>query len=474
MAQVSLKELDAVNGILTVLIPSDDYLPKLTEELKKYRRTASLKGFRQGKAPMSVIKNLMGNDVKGQLINQTLAEKVQEFIHENRARIVGQPLADETTNFPNVSIQNNDDYEFNFRIGLLPEFETKGLDKSESLIRYEIEVTDEMVDEQLETYRKRLGTQEVIEDSPKEEDILVFLAREMEGGKVKKDGYESTFEVLFEDIADDSLREELKTKKKGDKVQFNIFELEKNLKPEQVKKHLLQFTEEDIKDGVETNEEYEAELTAVKRLALAEPNEEFFGRLFGEESEVKNLEDFKNRISSDYGAYFSGAIDQFMVRQMRDMLVQKNQIELPQEYLIDFLTASNEEMTKEKATREFPLFKEDLIWSLIRNRLMEKHELTLTRDDIKAQVMNEFRQYAQGLPDEQLSGLVDNMMNNEEFQVDRYEATAANQKLATILDKEFDIKPKKVSQKEFSNISNAYYDSIDTKQKAILGIEEEE
>ena len=47
MSKVVRTDTDALNAVLTITIPKEEYLDKVQKEIKKYSQKASMKGFRQ-------------------------------------------------------------------------------------------------------------------------------------------------------------------------------------------------------------------------------------------------------------------------------------------------------------------------------------------------------------------------------------------------------------------------------------------
>lgn len=80
MPQVVREDIDNLNAVLTVSIPKDDYLPLFNTELRKYRKDARIKGFRQGKTPTGVLKKMFGKSVLGEIINKMLQEQLTDFM----------------------------------------------------------------------------------------------------------------------------------------------------------------------------------------------------------------------------------------------------------------------------------------------------------------------------------------------------------------------------------------------------------
>ena len=74
MATIERTDIDALNATLTVTVAQEDYKGELNKELKRYRNQASLKGFRKGKTPMSVVRKMFGRSILADVINREMQE----------------------------------------------------------------------------------------------------------------------------------------------------------------------------------------------------------------------------------------------------------------------------------------------------------------------------------------------------------------------------------------------------------------
>ena len=75
MPTITHEKLDALNAVLTVELPQNDYLPTVTDKLKDYRKKAQIKGFRPGKVPMGMIKRKFGTALLVEEINELVEKK---------------------------------------------------------------------------------------------------------------------------------------------------------------------------------------------------------------------------------------------------------------------------------------------------------------------------------------------------------------------------------------------------------------
>ena len=77
---------------LTVEVKESDYLNKVSDILKKYRKDAVVPGFRKGKTPMSIIEKQYKTSVVVDEVNKLLQDNLYKHITDNKIRVLGSPL----------------------------------------------------------------------------------------------------------------------------------------------------------------------------------------------------------------------------------------------------------------------------------------------------------------------------------------------------------------------------------------------
>lgn len=133
---------------LDLEIPAED-VSKATERVaKEITRVARVPGFRVGKAPISLIKRRFADDIKGEVLQSLVPERVEKAVAEQKLSPVSQPQVDK--------LDFNDGQPLKFRavFEVLPEFELasyKGLE----IEMPAMDVTDEDVTRALEETRER-------------------------------------------------------------------------------------------------------------------------------------------------------------------------------------------------------------------------------------------------------------------------------------------------------------------------------
>jgi trigger factor len=133
---------------LDLEIPAED-VSKATERVaKEIARVARVPGFRPGKAPVSLIKRRYADDIKGEVLQSLVPERVEKAVAEQKLNPVSQPQVDK------LDFNEGQPLKFRAVFEVLPEFELgkyKGLD----IEMPAMEVTDQDVNKALEETRER-------------------------------------------------------------------------------------------------------------------------------------------------------------------------------------------------------------------------------------------------------------------------------------------------------------------------------
>ena len=144
---------------LDLEIPADE-VSKATERVaKELARVARVPGFRPGKAPVALIKKRFADDIKGEVLQSLVPEKVEKAVAEQKLTPVNQPQVDK--------LEFNDGQPLKFRavFEVLPEFDL-GNYKGLEIEMPEMDITDEDVNKALEETRERAATFAPVEGRP--------------------------------------------------------------------------------------------------------------------------------------------------------------------------------------------------------------------------------------------------------------------------------------------------------------------
>ena len=449
MSKVVRENVDNLTATLTVQVGKEEYKDAFQTELKKYQAQAQIKGFRKGKAPMGFIKKNFGQALLVDLVNKKMQDHLVSYLTEHQKDFVGQPIPSDSQE--EVVFDTNDmkDFTFTFDIGLVPEFELKGVDGRSKFTNYVVDVDDNTVNIELETATKRHGDRNTTKEAIIENDMVKIDALELEGDALKADGHKTSISLLADRLTDDA-KKEILGKKAGDTIRFNVNNLEQGTPDEKyIKKYLLNL--EDDQMDKEVNPEFEGTITEVTRLTPAEYNQEFFDKNFGE-GKVSSLEEAKEFIREEIGKFYVEQTTNLLHRDIQDSIMEKNSFDLPDTFLKKWLTFADEKNTPEKVEEEYPQYSISVKWSLIREKLEEKFEVKIEESEIREGMAKQISAYMQGMNNpEFIESTVDRLMADQK-QVSNMANEIGTKKLFDQIAAAVKLVDQSISIEEFRNI----------------------
>jgi trigger factor len=190
---------------------------------------------------------------------------------------------------------------------------------------------------------------------------------EMENGINPKDVL-----IAIDLIKDDEIKNNFVGKKTGDVV---VFDPAKAFENRHEIKHMLNIKQEEA-DVLNSN--FSFTINEILKFEKAEMNEDFFKKLYGDETDVKTTEDFRNRIKSEIERNLLYSSNQKFAIDAHDKLVEDANIILPEAFLKRWLIAVNKELSVEQIENEFESFINDLKWQLIKETIIKDNEISVT------------------------------------------------------------------------------------------------
>lgn len=473
MSKVVKEDINALNAVLTITLEKADYEAKFDTELGKYRKHANMRGFRKGKTPLSMLKKMYGKAVLADVINDLLQHELNDFLSRENLNILGQPLPSEDQEEIDFDLKNFRDYTFKFDLGLAPDFEVKGLSEDNTFGKYQVAISEEMIDEELENARKRHGQRVFPEEEIQENDLLKIAVREYEGDEIKEDGVENEFSLLVSSVDNEDLKADILSKKNGDVFRVNLFQLEKDVTDTYVRRYYLGLPEGDAR---EVGQEYEATIEEVSRIEPAELNEEFFQKYFGQDTDVDSEEKAREKIRESIAKYYDSQADALLFRDFQEDLMEKNQLDLPDDFLKRWLLATNENMTAADIDEHYEEFAKNLQWTLIRNKLVRENELQVEEDAIFEAFKKQISSYFGGSPvnEDLVISMADRMMTDEEQYRRMYDELLVD-KLHEFIAGKVTVNPEPIEKESFEEIlSEARAKAEAARQKQVAAADEEE
>lgn len=141
---------------LDLEIPAEEVSKAIERVAKEVARVARVPGFRPGKAPISLIRRRFADDIKGEVLQTLVPERVEKAVAEQKLTPVSRPEVEK------LDFNEGQPLKFRAVFEVLPEFEL-GNYKSLELEMPAMDITDEDVNKTLEEMRERAATFAAVE-----------------------------------------------------------------------------------------------------------------------------------------------------------------------------------------------------------------------------------------------------------------------------------------------------------------------
>jgi trigger factor len=409
---IVLNKKDSVNATISIDIAKADYTHEVENALKDFRKNVVIPGFRKGMAPASLLRQKYGKSLLLEEINKLISKNLYDYIQENKLGVLGEPLPSEEQ--APLDFDKQEDFTFLFDLGLSPELNVR-LTKKDKMPYYSIEVTEEMLNKQIENYQTNYATYEP-EEAVEAKDLVKGRLIELdENGEPKKDGIDNADALLMPSYIKS---EEQKSKFTAAKLQsilvFNPYAAYEGNEAELAS--FLKIKKEEVKNYTG---DFSFEITEITRRKPAELNQELFDKIYGE-GNVDSEEAFREKVKESFAQQLTPQSDYKFILDARKLLVKKAEgAVFPDAFLKRWMLASNSDRTPRSIEEDYPKVLEDLKFHLIKEQLIKDNEIKIEDEDLlecaKQVARSQFAQYGMPtIPDQLLENYVQEMLKKEE------------------------------------------------------------
>lgn len=147
--QSEIREISPVLVEVTVEVPWDRVAKDLDETYREIGKTARVRGFRPGKVPRNVVKQVYGRQVAAQVTGTLVEQGLMEAVKEHELHIVAQPEMDEAP-----QLKQGKPFTFKAKVEVRPKIEQVHTEVLEAWQR-PIEIPSEEVDAEIEKLRNQ-------------------------------------------------------------------------------------------------------------------------------------------------------------------------------------------------------------------------------------------------------------------------------------------------------------------------------
>ena len=136
---------------LELEIPAEEVTKAMEKVAKEFARLANVPGFRKGKAPLTLIRKRFADDIKGEVLQSLVPEKLERAVNEQKLQPVSQPSVEK------LDFNEGQPLKFTAVFEVLPQF-ALGNYKDLTLEMPPMEVTEADMNKALEEARERAST----------------------------------------------------------------------------------------------------------------------------------------------------------------------------------------------------------------------------------------------------------------------------------------------------------------------------
>ncbi len=410
MATISRENIGVLNDKITVTLTKEDYFPAFEQSLKKYAKTANIPGFRKGMVPTGMIRKMHGSSVFTDEVLRTVEKELNQYMTEEKLDIFAQPLPLDN-DARQIDMNNPTDYSFGFEVGLKPAIDINPANTS--VIRHRVNITDEMINAEVERLQTRHGKMTEPEAVNSEDNVLnVTFAETDADGNVVEGGINKGNSLLVKYFTE-AYRNQLMGKKKDEVLDVKLNEAFEEKEREWIMSDL------GLKDDATASDKvFWMTITKVGLVEKPEMNEEFFQSAFPGSNAI-NEDDFRNVVRENLQAQYDAQSRNQLHDQIYHDLLDNTPLEFPEGFLKRWMEKGGEEpKTAEEAEKEYPSFVNSLKWSLITQQLTEQHKITVEPAEIKDFAKHQIMSYmgVQSLDDAPwMDSYAESMLKDKKF-----------------------------------------------------------
>jgi len=179
--EVSLSDTGGLTRRLEVAVPATEVAREVQQRLQRLSRTARLKGFRPGKAPLAVITKQFGDQVRAEVVSDLMRSSFAQAVNEQKLRPAAGPRIEP------IALGPESDLKYAAHFEVLPEISVKPAETL-ALERPTAAVTETDIDSMIENMRQQRPRFTPVERPAHETDRVLIDYQARIGGKPLEGG----------------------------------------------------------------------------------------------------------------------------------------------------------------------------------------------------------------------------------------------------------------------------------------------
>ena len=370
---ITLEKASDTNASLIITLKPGDYKAEVDKKLKQHGKQVSLKGFRPGHVPASVVQKMYGKGILVEEVNNLLSKSVTSYIRENKLQVVGDPMPNREE-ADAIDWDSQDEFKFSYELGLASDFEVE-MTSLNSVNRYTIEAGDKEADETIGNLRTQFNA--TLHPDEAAEGDTIFGELKQINAPEGAEAFTTKTALPLAKVAPDALG----TFVGKTKDETFTFVMEAAF-PDEKERALATGAKKE--DAGSLTGEFSFTIEDVTRQAPAEMNQEFFDKVLGMGA-AEDEETFRVKVKEIIGQNYGRESENLLRNDVEQALLDNILISLPDEFLKKWLLGMNEgKFTPEQIDEQYPDFTKSAKLQLIKNRVAEKNEINVDFQEVMA------------------------------------------------------------------------------------------
>ncbi len=359
----SLEDISSTKKRLKIEIPADSIEAEIRKGLADAQKKAKFPGFRQGKAPMTMVEKKFSKDIESEVLEKIVSEYYLQAVKEADIKPVSRPSLEESFDF-----KRNSDLSMTMTVEVVPKIENLTYENI-TVKSVPVEITDGEVETVMGNLADERATYEASDGPVETGDLVTIDYTVREDGSVVKDVVLKVGSGPYPKEFFDGLQ----GSRKDDEIEIEATFPEGIQSPYAGKKHT-----------------FVVRIREVKKKTLPPLDDEF-----AKDIGLENLEQVKERVRGNLLNAKNGQAEKAMQRELIDKLLDSHQFDIPESMLnhelagiISEIRASGKEDRSDEALTEElrPGAEKSVKASLLMQMIGEKEGTVVSEDDVREEI----------------------------------------------------------------------------------------
>ncbi len=359
----ALEDISSTKKRLKIEIPADSIEAEIRKGLMDAQKKAKFPGFRQGKAPMTMVEKKFSKDIEAEVLEKIVSEYYVEAVKEADIKPVSRPFLEKSFDF-----KRNSDLSMTMTVEVMPRIENLTYENI-PVKNVPVEITDEEVDTAMGNLVDERATYEASDGPIETGDLVTIDYTVREDNALVKDVVLKVGSGPYPKEFFDGLQ----GGKKDEELEVEAVFPEGMQSPYAGKKHT-----------------FIIRIREVKKKTLPALDDEF-----AKDIGLENLEQVKERVRENILNAKNGQAEKAMQREVLDKLLDAHQFEIPESMLHHELTGIISEMrasgkddrSDEALMEEFrPGAEKSVKATLLMDMIGEKEGTAVSEDEVREEI----------------------------------------------------------------------------------------